>query len=157
MMELSFLKNYVCKTESDDMWNNKHVFLKVSESEIVETEEKLGIELPTELKKFYNEIGYGFLNCGKGSNINRVISPIEIYDFYTGINDYKDDIRREYYTNSDRLIFFEVSANTFITIDTSEVNDKGESPIYYFDKKVSESLYDFFINIDKEYNFYMKK
>lgn len=156
MKSLNFMKQYVFEDESDDIWNNKHVFFKVDESEIMDLEDKLQKRLPIELKNFYKEIGYGFINCGKGTNTNRIISPIEIYDFYAGINDYENDIRREYYKDSNMIIFFEVSADTFITIDINEINDQGESPIYYFNKKISNSLYDFIKSMDVENNFYIK-
>lgn len=156
MNKFNFMKQYVVENESDDIWNNKHVFLKVDELEIIESEFRLQKKLPMELKQFYREIGYGFINCGMGSNINRIISPIEIYDFYAGINDYENDIRREYYKDFDKIIFYEVSADTFITIDMRDVDNEGQSPIYYFDKKIANSLYEFIKNIDQENNFYLK-
>lgn len=43
-------------------------------------------------------------------------------------------------------------------IDTSmsDVDNEGQSPVYYFDKKIANSLYEFIKNIDQENNFYLK-
>lgn len=151
-----YLKQFVFDNPSEDIWANKHVFLKISEGEIEDTELKLCKRLPNDLKELYNELGYGFLCCGVGNNINRIISPIEIYDFYAGINDYENDIRREYYKEDNKIIFFEVSSDTFIVLDLKQENVFGQCPVYYFDKKVADSVEEFINLMDKHPNYYKK-
>jgi hypothetical protein len=156
LTHFNHLKQFVFDNPSEDIWNNKHVFLKINEREIEETEQKLGKRLPGELKELYNELGYGFLCCGDGSNINRIISPIEISDFYDGINDYENDLRRDYYKNPNEMVFFEVSADTFILLKLDQENSKGQCPLYYFDKKIADSIEEFIKLMDCNANYYIK-
>lgn len=155
MSNFDSLKKYVFEEPTDDVWRNKHVFFPVSQEEIQETEELLGRALPDELKKFYQEIGYGFLCVGAGSNVNRIMSAIEMADFVLGINDYEDDIRKDYYNDPHKLAFFEVSIETFIVLDLAQENSSGQCPVYYFDKKVAESIEDFINQMEREPNYYM--
>lgn len=154
MAKFDYLKKFVFDKPSEDIWNNKHVFLKINKGEIEETERKLGKRLPSELKELYNELGYGFLCCGVGNNVNRIISPIEIYEFYAGISDYENDIRQDYYKDSNELIFFEVSADTFIVLNLQQQNTLGQCPLYYFDKKIADSIEEFIKLMDQKPNYY---
>lgn len=157
MSKYDHLKKYVFDKPSDDIWNNRHVFLRINEGEIEDTELKLSKKLPNELKELYNELGYGFLCCGVGNNVNRIISPIEIYDFSAGINDYENDIRREYYKDPNMMVFFEVSADIFIVLDLKQENALGQCHLYYFDIKIADSIEEFINLMDKQPNYYMNK
>ncbi len=60
----------------DFIKNGKHNFYKVTNNDIILSEEKLGISFPIELKEFFIEIGYGFIK-GDSITINRFIgSPL---------------------------------------------------------------------------------
>ncbi|CAI6064789.1 Antitoxin YxxD [Paenibacillus sp. JJ-100] len=150
------LKKYVFDDpEQDDVWENKHAFFRIDEGELEETEEALGRDLPLELKTFYEEVGYGFLCIGEGNNVNRIISAIEIADFVEGINDYENDPRREYYNESDKMVFFEVSSDVFIVLDLEQENSHGQCPLYYFNKKIANNIEEFIIKMDLEPNYYI--
>ncbi|MFB5674198.1 SMI1/KNR4 family protein [Paenibacillus terreus] len=155
MFEL--LKKYVFEDpEGEEVWENKHAFFKIDDGEIEETEKILGRKLPLELRAFYEDIGYGFLCVGVGSNVNRVISAIEIADFVEGINDYEDDPRREYYKDPSKIVFFEVSADSFIVLDLKQENVLGQCPLYYFDKRIANTIEEFIIKMDQEPNYYTR-
>jgi antitoxin YxxD len=85
------------------------------------------------------------------------MSPSGIVDFYLGVNDYVYDERREYYQDKSKLIFFEVSESTFLIMDLTKINSKGQCPIYDYHEKIAESLIDFLDRMDKEDNYYMKQ
>jgi hypothetical protein len=154
--DFSIFKKFVFDDPNKDIWHNKHAFFKVEPKEIAETEDRIGILLPNELKAFYNDVGYGFICVGKSVYVNRIISPSEIADFYLGVDDYKNDERRKYYQDKTKLIFCEVSENTFLIMDLSQENSLGQCPIYDYDEKIADSLIDFLERMDKEVNYYMK-
>ena len=114
----------------------------------------MGGELPIELKAFYREIGYGFLCIGIGNNVNRIISATEITNFIEGINDYENDLRREYYDDPNELVFFKVPSEAFIVLDLKQENSNGQCPLYYFDKRVADSIEEFIVKMDKNPNYY---
>lgn len=151
-----YLKQYIFDDPEDDVvWENKHAFFSIDEGEIEETEEILGRRLPLELKSFYENIGYGFFGIGVGSKVNRVISAIEIADFVKGINDYDNDPRREDYNDPRKMVFFEVSSDDFIVIDLGQENLNGQCPLYYFDKRIADSIEDFIVKMDQDPNYYI--
>ncbi len=157
MTSMKFLpyKKFVFQDPNSDIWDNKHVFFMNSENDIADVEEKLGMSLPQELKDFYIEIGYGFLCNGESYNTNRFISPIEIFDFYSGMNTYENDIRRQYYQDRGKLIFFEISAQAFLTIDIQQPNSLGQCPIYFGERKIANSLEEFLMEMDKKVDYYL--
>jgi antitoxin YxxD len=149
-------EKYVFDNPNGDIWDNKHVFFKINKKDIDEAEDKLGMQLPIELKMFFNNIGYGFVCNGKSYNINRIMSPDEIADYYLGIDTYENDERREYYYDKERLVFFEISAQAFIVIDTKNKNQLGQCPIYFDDLKIANSLEEFLNKMDGEVDYYIK-
>jgi hypothetical protein len=120
-----------------------HVFYKVEDEDIALAEKKLGFLLPKELVSFYNEIGYGFMNKGNGA-FNRLVDPYSLAqialkeDFYEGDPDLEvyDDLY-----NNDKLLFLEVNEGIYLAIDKADEACKNK--IYYFDKKIFDSLEDF--------------
>jgi hypothetical protein len=80
-----YLKKYVLDGHEGSRLPNN--FWNISQKEIEEFEQKVGIVIPSELKTFYQEIGYGFLThpykydaeydfC----NTNRIIPPSDLED-----------------------------------------------------------------------------
>lgn len=110
----------------------------------------MGSKLPLELKTFYEEIGYGFLCIGMGSQVNRFISAIEIADFYQGIHDYEDDPRRQHYNDPGRMVFFEVSGDSFLVLDRTQENALGQCPVYDHDRRIADSIEEFIAKMDQE-------
>ena len=75
-----YLKQYVRSTPDNKVHTN--LFLPVSDEQIVRAEDKLHIKFPSELRDFYQEIGYGFLTHPHTypkdyifSNTNRINPP----------------------------------------------------------------------------------
>lgn len=76
-----FLKPYKYKNIHEKRFT-KNNFFPVTDEEILNFEEKFGYELPSQLKAFYKEVGYGFLTRPheyqedyQFSNTNRVNPP----------------------------------------------------------------------------------
>jgi hypothetical protein len=155
--EFSTFKKFVFSNPNEDIWDNKHVFFRIKDNEVAETEKRLEIKLPDELERFYNEIGYGFVCNGKSYNVNRIIAPSEIANFYLGIGTYQNDERRDFYNDKNMLIFFELSAQSFITMDLVNRNLQGQCPVYFEDDKIADSLSEFLRKMDKEVDYYMQE
>lgn len=82
-------------------------FYPVEDSEILEVEDALKLNLPKELKEFYLEVGYGFIQ-GSKYNINRLMDPLSVRDFRLRTNDFKHypDIEIYEEVEQERLAFF---------------------------------------------------
>ncbi|SDG62203.1 SMI1 / KNR4 family (SUKH-1) [Selenomonas sp. WCT3] len=141
-------KNDIIKKD----WGEGLVFFEIRnvENEIKYVEQELNFNLPLELKKLYNELGYGFISKYNDYYFNRFISPIEIYDFYKGNNEYENDERREYYPfDENNIIFYEVSETVFLTL---KLDGDG---VYYFDEKIAKSIPDFIEKMLRHHNYYI--
>ena len=55
-------------------------FYSLNEDIIIEAEKEMGIIFPEELRSFYIQIGYGFLNT-KRDNFNRIMDPYSVCEF----------------------------------------------------------------------------
>ena len=132
--------------------NLKNIFYKVKLSEIEEVENELGIRLPEQLRKFYLEVGYGFIN-GSDGNVNRIMDPYSVRDFRLRQNDFEcyPDIEIYDEFEDNKLIFFEGNEVSMISITFD--NDKSNS-IFYYDEKIAESFIDFINKISKDDTFY---
>jgi hypothetical protein len=80
-----YLKKYILNEHEGSRLPNN--FWPVSQEEIDDFEQKIGIAIPSELKIFYQEIGYGFLtHTNKHDAIydfcdtNRIIPPPDLAD-----------------------------------------------------------------------------
>lgn len=111
---------------------------RVEQNEIIEAEKRMGITIPCDLRKFYQEIGYGFVKNEMGA-INRLIDPLGCSDIRMREDIYEYDLDLEMYEiyEENSLIFFEVNEGVYISIG---LND---GKIYFADKVVAESLLDF--------------
>lgn len=132
--------------------NLKNKFYEVKLSEIEEVESELGIEFPEQLRKFYLEVGYGFIHGSEG-NVNRIMDPYSVRDFRLRQNDFEYYPDIEIYDDfeDDKLIFFEGNEVSMISIAFN--NDKSNS-IFYYDEKISDSFIEFIKKISKDDTFY---
>ena len=98
----------------------------------------MGIQIPEDLKKFYQEVGYGFVKCDGGA-INRLIDPLGCADIRLRNDYYEYDLDLEMYESfeTDKMIFFEVNEGVYMSIG---IND---GKIYFTDKQVAETLSEF--------------
>ncbi|MDT3499220.1 SMI1/KNR4 family protein, partial [Bacillus toyonensis] len=76
----NFLKEYVVADRSVRS-KQKPIFYPIYQDEIDEAESLLQMELPKELKRFYQEIGCGFLKSDKRTFFNRFMDPNSVADF----------------------------------------------------------------------------
>lgn len=118
--------------------NNIFKAYKVHENEIAEAENKMGISFPDDLRNFYKEVGYGFVNSEPGA-INRLIGPLGCADIRLreDIYEYDPDLEMYEIYEENSVIFFEVNEGVYMSIG---LND---GKIYFADKIVAESLLDF--------------
>lgn len=142
-------KQYITNPVQDSK-NQKHSLYAVRASSINQAE--VAIKIPNELKRFYQEIGYGFFHNSKGS-INRLLSPLQLkqlnlredfYEFDPELDSYEESYKGE------KLLFFEVNEGVYLAIDKEDA--KGKNAIYFFDRKLSDSLEDFLIRFDANLN-----
>ena len=55
---------------------------------------------------------------------------------------------------NDKLIFFELSEGTYLLIE--KVEDNKKNAIYFFNKKIADSLEEFLVRFDKEGHYFEK-
>jgi hypothetical protein len=117
---------------------------KVEESEIVEAEIRIGVSFREDLRKFYKEVGYGFVN-NEIRAIDRLIAPLGCADIRLREDIYEYDPDLEIYESieEESLIFFEINEGVYTSIGLQD------GKIYMIDKVVAESLLDFLKNIAK--------
>ena len=89
--------------------NPRHKFYPVKPEAIQKAESNMGIIIPKVLTQFYLSVGYGFLET-RNYNINRIMGPNSVEEFYLGIGQFQDSEEVEVFNNyiRDKLIFFEV-------------------------------------------------
>ncbi|MED3068467.1 1,3-beta-glucan synthase regulator [Bacillus thuringiensis] len=146
----NFLKEYVVADRSVRS-KQKPIFYPIYQGEIDEAESLLQMELPKELKRFYQEIGCGFFKSDTRTFFNRFMDPISVADFRL-----RQDIY-EYNPNldDDSLVFFEVTELNFLTIKFKEENELGQCPTYSEDEKIADSLEEFLIKMDENPDYYI--
>ena len=123
---------------SDRFQNQRNfVFYKVNDSEITNSEKRMGMKFPASLAIFYREIGYGFIK-GEPYFINRIMAPDDIADFVCGEEEYAYVDKSIYGPNS--LVFLHISDEDFLTID---YEDGKEGCIRYFGGVIANSFIEF--------------
>ena len=126
-----FLQKYVVADRSIRS-KQEPIFYPIYQEEIDEAESLLQMELPKELKRFYQEIGCGFLKSDKRTFFNRFMwtrfsksFPFKtryIYEYNPNLDGVDDE---------ESLVFFEVTELSFLTIKFKQANELGQCPIYY--------------------------
>ncbi|GAA0892624.1 SMI1/KNR4 family protein [Fulvivirga kasyanovii] len=150
MAKYDFLKKYVNSDEA-----SKHRLFAVDKEKIEEANYKLANGLPSELKDFYRDVGYGFLNKEDTNSFNRLMSPLQVASINLREDFYEHDPDLELYEEEeyrDKLIFFEVNEGIYLLIAEKETD--GKNAIYYFDKKIADSLEEFLIRFDAEGHYF---
>ncbi|OCB95415.1 Antitoxin YxxD [Bacillus amyloliquefaciens] len=141
-MKYDFIKSY-----------KENTFYPVSENEILEVENKLGLRLPYDLRQFLLEVGYGFLKKSE-YNINRILGPASIRDARLKVNDFEfyPDIEVYEELEEDKVIFFEANESALLLI---ELGNEQNNSIYYDDIKIADSLKEFLIELIKNDKYYL--
>lgn len=118
----------------DFVKNDKHKFIRLQENELLDAEERLGFELPNELRDFYLEVGYGFIKGSDGNAINRIMDPDTIADITLreGIYEFDPDLEG-IYEDDDKLVFYEVNEGVYLTLD---LNTPQQTPVYFLKPKL---------------------
>ncbi|MCY8067653.1 SMI1/KNR4 family protein [Bacillus haynesii] len=105
--------------------NSHHEFYELKENDLIKAEDRLGFLFPKELKEFYLEIGYGFIN-GNNNAINRFLDPATIADITLREDIYEFDPDLDgIYEDENKLVFYEVNEGVYVTLD---LNDSDKSP-----------------------------
>lgn len=130
------------------------IFYNVEKSEIETAEKEMKLIIPKELKEFYLNIGYGFLEKSE-FNINRIMDPLSVRDFRLRQNDFEFYPDIEIYDEFEekKLIFFEANETALFSI---EINSKEESKIYYYNTVIANSLAEFFKRIHENDEYYLE-
>ena len=132
--------------------NPSHQFHPLTKDEIKNSESKLGIIFPKLLRKFYLEIGHGFIGSEVG-NINRIMDPESVLDFRLRQNDFEfyPDIEIYDEFEEDKMIFFEANESVLISIGFGSDNS---GKIYYYDEEISKNLGKFLEKLLEDDTFY---
>ncbi|MES9694908.1 1,3-beta-glucan synthase regulator [Bacillus toyonensis] len=149
----NFLKKYVVADESIKS-NQIPIFYPLPKEEVIEAEDLLKIQFPKELKRFYEEIGYGFLNTNRNL-INRFMDPISVADFRLRQDIYEHSPNLDDTDDEESLVFFEITEISFLTIKFKEENELGQCPIYSENVKIADSLEEFLIKMDENPDYYI--
>ena len=117
--------------------NNKNSFYKIKKEEIIKAEERMKIKIPLELKKFYEQVGIGFI-YSKEKAINRIIAPEECADIRLREDVYEYDPDLELYEEFEEaaMIFFEINEGVYASI---ELNNNETNKIFFADKVIANS------------------
>jgi len=136
----------------DFVKNDKHKFIRLQENELLEAEERLGFELPNELRDFYLEVGYGFIKGSDGNAINRIMDPDTIADITLreGIYEFDPDLEG-IYEDDDKLVFYEVNEGVYLTLD---LNTPQQTPVYFFETQIAGSLEEFIRKVDENAEYF---
>ncbi|ARX64919.1 SMI1/KNR4 family protein [Bacillus thuringiensis] len=149
----NFLKEYVVVDRSARS-KQKSIFYPLPKEEIAEAEDLLKMQFPKELKRFYEEIGYGFLKTNK-TLINRFMDPFSVVDFRLRQDVYEYNPNLDDVDDDESLVFVEVTELNFLTIKFKEENELGQCPIYSEDEKIADSLEEFLIKMDENPDYYI--
>ena len=131
-------------------------FLPVSKLEIEEAELQLKVELPIQLKDFYNEIGAGILSCGErypemlaDSLTNEILPPLVAANFSKGIlrwdgqDNWMSESTYELLEPGD-LPFFEVGDSNYFLV--MKPNSENPNAVYDMGGHLVEDSFEKFIH-----------
>ncbi|MEK4735884.1 MULTISPECIES: SMI1/KNR4 family protein [Bacillus] len=150
----NFLKKCVVADESIKS-DQTPIFYPLKSEEIEEAEDLLKMKFPKELKNFYIEIGYGFLEASSKFFFNRFMDPFSVADFRLRQDIYEYNPNLDDVDDDESLVFFEVTELNFLTIKFKEENELGQCPIYSEDEKIADSLEGFLIKMDENPDYYI--
>jgi hypothetical protein len=137
-----------------EQYNNDAIgtFFSLDEGAVREGEQKLGFAFPEQLKIFYRQVGYGFLNS-KIDGINRLMDPKSVVQFRSQTGQFEDNpLVNEYKPfEAKRLVFFEVNEVSFLSIGIDDM----AGVIFNGDKKIADSLAEFLTKFTENETFYL--
>ncbi|MES5928500.1 SMI1/KNR4 family protein [Bacillus cereus group sp. MG9] len=149
-----FLKKCVVADESIKS-DQTPIFYPLKSEEIEEAEDLLKMKFPKELKNFYKEIGYGFLEASSKFFFNRFMDPFSVVDFRLRQDIYEYNPNIDGVDDEESLVFFEVTELSFLTIKFKQANELGQCPIYSGSMKIAGSLEEFLIKMDENPDYYI--
>ncbi|PEA56051.1 1,3-beta-glucan synthase regulator [Bacillus pseudomycoides] len=149
----NFLKKHIVADESVKS-DQTPIFYPLPKEEIAEAADLLKVHFPKELKRFYEEIGYGFLSSNRNL-INRFMDPISVADFRLRQDIYEYNPNLDDIDDEESLVFFEITEISFLTIKFKEENELGQCPIYSGSTKIADSLEEFLIKMDENPDYYI--
>lgn len=135
----------------DFLHNEKHKSLPLKATEIEAAEQRLGARFPAELRQFYVEIGYGFANRNETTAFQRIIDPESAVDLHLRQDFYEHDPDLDMYDEREGFLFFEVVEGLYFEVRWGTAD---ASPVYFIDKRISDSLQAFFEQLDNDAHFY---
>ena len=149
-MVYDYLEEFIYEnlTEAEDGISEEkpHYFIKADneiDQDIKRLEERLKIQMPSELKHFLVNVGSGELFAGL---------PEEDID---GLFSSKRDLAREYLISYHLLAFVDFSELSYLFISLDE--EQGKNAIYYAtDTKIASSLEEFVERIIKEPDYFIE-
>jgi antitoxin YxxD len=154
MSDFTFLSKYVFENpQGIDHKTVKHSLIKLNKSDITCIEEY--ITIPHELKEFWLQIGYGFFHNKSEYSFDRLLDPYSFKIINLRQDYYEFDPDLELYSHEDykdKLIFLEINEGVCLLID--KVATDGKNAVYYFDKKIADSLEDFVKRFDNEVHYF---
>lgn len=166
-MNLEILKKYVHSTWEKMPYcrDDKYYFVQNDTAHIEtifsEVKYQLSIDIPKDLKIFYEEIGFGFLwfNLKQKKGLYRVLSPEELLDLYFEPDD--DEMPDDFITYRERAWnnLEENNLLAFCLFDEEEsllYIDVSDMSIYYLSpkRKIANSLDEFLQRLDCEVDYF---
>lgn len=138
---------------ADEKW----LFELVTEDDIIQAEEKLGMQFPEQLRTFYLEAGAGYLIDPEeaATDLDRLLSPLEVIQIRNREGEFAQYARYLLKSSTEQrekegdLIFFQIDHATYLTISPKE-----NGRIYYYDLPIAESLEEFFRKDLKKYHYF---
>lgn len=118
--------------------NKKNSFYPITEEMVLEAEKRMGIKFPLELRKFYLDVGCGFIEK-QLCEINRMIGPLGCSDIRLREDIYEYDPDLEMYEKYEKnsIIFFEINEGLYASIGIED------GKIYYTNKVIADTLEEF--------------
>lgn len=85
VFDFTYFKPYVILDRDVKETDAKHTFYELEMSDIERAELRINKSFPSELREFYQQIGYGFLCSSSHHRINRLMDPASVADFVLGV------------------------------------------------------------------------
>ena len=147
---LDFLKEFITEPVNDNK-ETRHSFYRIQDGHLSMARQKISI--PNEIAIFFKEIGYGFFHNDDANSFDRILSPLQLKQLNLREDFYQFDPDLELYESyPDKLMFLEINEGVYLLIDKED--KEGKNAIYYFDKKIADSLEEFLIRFDKEGHYF---
>jgi hypothetical protein len=155
--DFSFLKIYPRRHEEDGSVSisKNNVFFPVEYGELEEAEQLLGYPFPSELRAFYEQIGYGYLSTphvpppGHHQSGNEILPPLTAARFALGIREWEGQenwISQDFIEDELKpgdLPFFEMYDSSYFMV----MKPLSENPnaVWYMGRKKIEDSFETFI------------